>query len=540
MKSATITRARCAVLCATLRATLYTIICSLLVTACRIGGDPSEPVSVVISSPANNAMVPLGRPAQIVVSAAAQAGVSLVELSVNGTLIAVSNSPSPTSPYQAVMNYTPMNLGPFNLIVRAYDRNNTASAPVGITLQAVAEVSTGPAPGTPTSGPTPSNQPPQATPTTVPGVAGEGGCVMNAQFIADITVPDGTTVPLGGSFVKTWRVRNSGTCAWDSSYKLVFAAGNQLNAPGSVPLDSTKPGDVTDVSVPMQAPTTGTGTLAGEWRFASSDNKIFGNKLTVVIALPAPPATPTPRPLPPTATPTPTLAFTADSTTVLRGSCTTLHWNSNNVAGVFLDGVGVASPSDKQVCPTETTTYTLKVDFNDGTSTTRQIVIAVTVPAVMYSFSDTALSARWRNDLNESLPFGGPDTDARGFVMARDGVTMEDNSSPARVLETQSRVSGGGSILGEYDVPITIQAGDKFRARLGFLKTTSAGNVTLRLWFKDVVIGETVKSYDEALKEWTVDLSQFAGQSGKFTLQAINSPNATQAPICWINPRLER
>ncbi|MCL5998722.1 MAG: NBR1-Ig-like domain-containing protein [Chloroflexi bacterium] len=512
---------------------------TLLLAACRIGGsDNTEPVRVAITSPANNAIVPLGRPAQIEISAQAQAGVVRVELSVNGTLVAVSNNPTPTNQYHAVISYTPLNVGPLNVIVRAYDKDNTASAPVGLALQVMADSN----PGTSATGTVtePTVQTPQATDTSVPGVNGPGGCVMNAQFIADVTVPDGSTIPLGSDFIKTWRVLNSGTCSWDNNYRLVFSAGSQLGAPGSVSLKPTQPGDITDISVPMQAPGSGTGTFAGEWRFASPDNTIFGNKLTVVIALPPPPATATPTPAPPTATPTPTISFTSDTSTLARGNCTMLRWTSSNVAGVYLDGIGVPSPAEKAVCPTETTTYTLKINFNDGSDSTQQVVISVREPIIVFSFSASAPSARWRNDAGESLSFGGPEGDGRGFAISRDGAALEDDSTRTKVLETHPRGAADGSILGEYDVSAIIQSGDMFRTHVGFLKSAGTGTVTLRLWFQDVVVGETVKSYDQTLKEWTVDLSRFAGQSGRFTLQAVNSAATSQGPICWINPRIER
>jgi hypothetical protein len=55
-----------------------------------------------------------------------------------------------------------------------------------------------------------------------------------AQFIADVTVPDGTTYAPGATFRKTWRLRNIGTCTWTTSYSLVFDSGAQMGAPAAV------------------------------------------------------------------------------------------------------------------------------------------------------------------------------------------------------------------------------------------------------------------------------------------------------------------
>lgn len=93
-----------------------------------------------------------------------------------------------------------------------------------------------------------------------------------------------------------------------------------------------------------------------------------------------PTATPSPSPVPtntptatrsatavPTNTPTPTPAppvvnFRADMTELIRGQCTTLRWDVDNVTAVYLDGQGVAGHSTRQVCPAQTTTYQLHIE----------------------------------------------------------------------------------------------------------------------------------------------------------------------------------
>ncbi|MCL5274188.1 MAG: NBR1-Ig-like domain-containing protein [Chloroflexi bacterium] len=516
------------------------VCCSLLLTACRIGVPAAEAITVTITSPANYATVALGQPAQIVVSATAGAGVSRIEMTIDGALVAVANNTDLTTSYQTTIYYTPLIQGPLNLVVRAYDKNNTVSAPVGLTLQSV--MATRPALNTGTEAPGAKTATPTSaiSATPIPGIAGPNGCDLNMQFIADVSVSDGTVIPFNGAFTKTWRVRNTGTCAWDSAYKLVFASGAQMGAPGSVSMNPVKPNEVTDISVPMKAPGSGSGPLSGEWRLAAPDNTIFGNKLTVVIALPAATTTPQPTTMPATATVNPTIEFKAGSTSVTKGSCTTLSWSTNNVAGVFFNDTGVTSPSSTDVCPTDTTTYTLKVNFNDGSSTVRQIVIAVTSGAIVYSFADNAPSAHWYNDLSEVLPYGGPDTDNRGFAMSRDGVALEDGSLQLKVIETHPRWVTGGNISGDFAVSNTLQSGDRFRTRIGFIQGATGRSVTVRVLFKGVIIGEVSKVYDGSLSNWDIDLSSFTGQTGTFTLQAVAIPSATQAWICWINPHIER
>src|SRR5215213_8697746 len=78
-------------------------------------------------------------------------------------------------------------------------------------------------PGTTPTPPTQASQPTQAFPTqsNTSGGNSSGGCVLNARFVADVTVPDGTPMYAGQNATKTWRVRNNGTCNWTARTQLV-------------------------------------------------------------------------------------------------------------------------------------------------------------------------------------------------------------------------------------------------------------------------------------------------------------------------------
>jgi hypothetical protein len=69
--------------------------------------------------------------------------------------------------------------------------------------------------------------------------------------------------------------------------------------------------------------------------------------------------------------------FSADAYQLAQGSCTTLRWRTQDVTAVYLNGEGVAGEASKSVCPQKTTTYTLRVVGQDGTSTSRNVTIAV-------------------------------------------------------------------------------------------------------------------------------------------------------------------
>ena len=97
-----------------------------------------------------------------------------------------------------------------------------------------------------------------------------------AQFIADVTVPDGTTFAPATPFLKTWRLKNVGTCTWTTGYSLIFDTGERMGGPDSVPMPTNvAPGQIVDVSVNLSAPNAG-GTYRGYWKFKNSLGAVFG------------------------------------------------------------------------------------------------------------------------------------------------------------------------------------------------------------------------------------------------------------------------
>ena len=101
-------------------------------------------------------------------------------------------------------------------------------------------------------------------------------CTDRAQFIADVTVPDGTRYDPGATFTKTWRLRNVGTCTWSTSYTMVFVSGTQMGSTASVAMPSSvPPGQNVDLSVNMTAPNAA-GHYIGYWQFKNANSVQFG------------------------------------------------------------------------------------------------------------------------------------------------------------------------------------------------------------------------------------------------------------------------
>jgi hypothetical protein len=103
-----------------------------------------------------------------------------------------------------------------------------------------------------------------------------------ATFISE-TIPDGTKFNAGASFTKSWRLKNTGTCTWNTNYKLVFVDGNKMSGPDSVKLNShIKPGESVDILVDLKAPTK-PGTYTGYWKLQADDGSKFAQVYVKII-----------------------------------------------------------------------------------------------------------------------------------------------------------------------------------------------------------------------------------------------------------------
>lgn len=97
-----------------------------------------------------------------------------------------------------------------------------------------------------------------------------------AQFVSDITVPDGASFAPGAAFTKTWRFMNAGTCTWTISYRLMQVGGDAMGAPSFVNLPvNVSPGQMLDISVNLTAPATA-GHYKSLWKFANASGTQFG------------------------------------------------------------------------------------------------------------------------------------------------------------------------------------------------------------------------------------------------------------------------
>jgi hypothetical protein len=186
----------------------------------------------------------------------------------------------------------------------------------------------------PTNTPLPTNTPvpPTATPIPIP--------CDRAQFVSDVSIPDNTQIGAGTTFVKTWRLKNNGSCTWTSGYALVFYNGDAMSGPASAPITNgtVPPGSTIDISVSLKAPTT-TGTYKGNWRLRNSGGAIFGigNNADQSFWVQIKSVAPTP-------TPSPTSAYTLSYDFIARGPDAAWRNGTANIpwGDPQYDGPGVA------------------------------------------------------------------------------------------------------------------------------------------------------------------------------------------------------
>ena len=91
-----------------------------------------------------------------------------------------------------------------------------------------------------------------------------------------------------------------------------------------------------------------------------------------------PAASPADQPAQPPAPAGASVNFVANPTSIPRGQCSMLRWDVEGVREIYFEGVGVTGHEERQQCPTQTTTYTLRVVFTNGSARNYTATVTVT------------------------------------------------------------------------------------------------------------------------------------------------------------------
>ena len=99
----------------------------------------------------------------------------------------------------------------------------------------------------------------------------------------DVNIPDGTTMTPGQDFIKTWRVKNSGSCPWGAGYELVYAGYANPMSGQFQPLEEVvPPGQEVELSVQFQAPDEA-GEYVSAWQMSNPAGVTFPEIIFVKI-----------------------------------------------------------------------------------------------------------------------------------------------------------------------------------------------------------------------------------------------------------------
>jgi hypothetical protein len=258
----------------TLKKTLLAVGLVLLMalTACSGGTQSLKPVISIIT-PVEGARFGVGETIMLQVAAASSNNVVRIELRLNNAIVATAQNDDPSPTFSTQINYTPNQSGTLTLMATAIDGTGGSSEPYLLNIIiGEDELFSVPLP----------TQPVQPTQTPPPGVIGDNGCTLSATFVTDVTIPDNTIIDAGKSFIKTWRMRNTSTCAWESGYKLKFLSDDIMGATPEMAIPPTPKDAEVDISVQFTAPAT-SGTYTSTWRLLEPGGKLFGNRVFVVI-----------------------------------------------------------------------------------------------------------------------------------------------------------------------------------------------------------------------------------------------------------------
>jgi hypothetical protein len=223
---------------------------------------PTHTIVVRIASPADGSVVAVGQQLGIESMLVAQTGlqsVASVELQVEGETVGARSVGSRVQPGQTSLPlslpWRPPAPGDYAVTVSALSDTGETLGQASISLL-VAEAA-GEAPPVPS-------------------------CLLDATFLADVTIPDGSRFPPGARMAKVWQVRNNGTCAWDTGYELIHVGGDLLGATSPAEVPTTAAGERANLEVIFVAPEQA-GTYSSTWQLRSPQDEVFGPSLELAV-----------------------------------------------------------------------------------------------------------------------------------------------------------------------------------------------------------------------------------------------------------------
>lgn len=133
-------------------------------------------------------------------------------------------------------------------------------------------------PPTETILPSPSPSPTEVIPPTPepsPTIT-QPSCTNIAELDRHLSINDGSVLRPNTLYAKVWRIKNIGTCVWNTSYALTFSDGYESLDQADIPLSNeVQPGETIELKVNFTTPDKGN-TYIGNWMLKSDTGLIFG------------------------------------------------------------------------------------------------------------------------------------------------------------------------------------------------------------------------------------------------------------------------
>jgi hypothetical protein len=123
--------------------------------------------------------------------------------------------------------------------------------------------------------------------TSLPITQPETNPTVNASFISDLNIPDGTLITPKKSFIKMWKVKNTGNVDWPIGSHLLFNGGSILRPypiarPDCFAVPVINPDEETCITAELQAPDS-PGNYTSYFCLCTPDGQRFGDNLWCTI-----------------------------------------------------------------------------------------------------------------------------------------------------------------------------------------------------------------------------------------------------------------
>ena len=101
-------------------------------------------------------------------------------------------------------------------------------------------------------------------------------CTDIAELDRHLSINDGSVLQPNTLYAKVWRIKNVGTCTWNTNYMLAFSNGDDTLKQPDVPLSNeVLPGETIELKVNFTTQEKGN-TYIGNWMLRSDSGIIFG------------------------------------------------------------------------------------------------------------------------------------------------------------------------------------------------------------------------------------------------------------------------